>query len=181
MSRLVHWSVSLLVLTTLAACGERPAAGDDAAAPAVPAAATPDAASATTGPAPATPPASSSQGATLTEENVDRWFAAQKRLTDAAKGDEMLGASIAQDTSEENREQYTARLESNAKIRGLIEQDGFTVRDYVHTGELLLAAMMAESMGGGGNSQALPEGVDAASVEFVRKHKEKLAAQFKQF
>ncbi|HZH44440.1 MAG TPA: hypothetical protein VEY50_10205 [Lysobacter sp.] len=165
-------ALCLISVLALTACGERTEA---------PASAATDATANAPTAEPATPAASAPAAATgsytLTQENVDKMFEAQKRLAAAAQSDPELAEFIGQNVSRENGEQYAQRLAGNAKARGLIEQAGLSTRDYALTSELLVAALMAHGAMEAGHLKTLPEGIDPAAVEFVKQNRDELMAK----
>ena len=100
---------------------------------------------------------------------VKAWMQAQKNLAVAVKADPKLDP--AQNESEENVTQYAARLEADAKMRAAIEQAGLSTRDFARIGDTLLGALMTQAALEGGQLKKIPDGIDPASVEFVKQHK----------
>lgn len=174
-SNVLRLSSCLLVAAALAACNKtEPAAPADAAQPpAATSAAPPAAASASQA---ATPPAADdTTPVALDMDKVKAYMQALKNLAAAGKADPSMG-DPAQNLSEENSEQYTARLEASAKMRAAIAAAGLSTRDFVRIGDTFLGAMMAEGALEGGQLKTLPDGIDPASVEFVKQHKAELQA-----
>jgi hypothetical protein len=162
-------STCLLLTAALAACNKsEPAA--PAATTATPAIA-PAAADAQAPAAPtpvAAPAAEDAAPVALDMGKVKAWMEAQKNLALLEKADPKLDA--AQNESEENVTQYAARLEANAKMRAAIEQAGLSTRDFARIGDTLIGAMMTEAALKGGQLKKVPDGIDPASVEFVKQH-----------
>jgi hypothetical protein len=172
MTSFLRLASCLLILAALAACNKNAPAATDAATPAS-AATTTEAAA----PAQSATPAGSPDAApvTLTMERVTSYTNALKSIAAAQKADPEMG-DVAQDLSEEDSAQYTARLEADPKLRAAIEAAGLSVREFVGIGDTLLGAMMAQGALEAGQLKTLPEGIDPASVEFVKQHKAELKA-----
>jgi hypothetical protein len=165
----IRWPLALLALAVLSACNQ------DATPPA-PAATTPASAPAAveTAPETAAQPQVDEQYA-LTMANVEAYFQAQKQLALAAQADPTL-EDLSMNISREDSRQYAARLEANAKVRGIIADAGLSTRDFALTGETLLTAMMAQGAQDAGVIKELPGGLDPASIEFVKQNKAKIEA-----
>ena len=161
MSNVLRLSSCLVIAAALAACSKpEPSVADAPAAPAAAAtAATPEPASAPT----------ASASTELSMDKVRKYVEAIKNLAAAEKADPSIGDS-AQNISEEDTDQFAARLEANAPMRAAIAAAGLTTREYAHIGETLLSAMMAEGAVRAGQLKAVPDGIDPAAVEFVKQH-----------
>ena len=166
----IRWPLALVALAVLSACNQDTA-------PAQPAAATQPAAApvAESAPAPTAPSAASDATYALTMEHVDAYFDAQKQLALAAKADPTL-EDLSMNLSREDSTQYIARLEANPKVRAVIADAGLSTRDFALTGETLMSALMAQAALESGMLKELPEGLDPASVEFVKQNKAKIEA-----
>jgi hypothetical protein len=172
MTPFLRLACCLLVPAALAACNRNAPATTDATPPAP----------ATTSAEPAAPaqpatPAGSPDAASvaLTMEGVKAYGNALKSIAAAQKADPEMG-DVAQDLSEEDSAQYTARLQANPKIRAAIEAAGLSVPDFVGIGDSLLGALMAQGALESGQLKTLPEGIDPAAVEFVKQHKAEIQA-----
>ncbi|WP_133478499.1 hypothetical protein [Cognatilysobacter segetis] len=171
MSNVLRLSACLLVTCALVACSKTepatPASGTDSA-PGAQAAAEPQKAA----------PAADDAHVALDMGKVKSWIEAQKNLAAAEKGDPSLDA--AQNISEEDGPKYIARLEASPKIRAAIEAAGLSVRDYANITETLIGAMMAQGAVEAGQLKTIPDGIDPASVEFVKQHGAEIQALMKQ-
>jgi hypothetical protein len=180
MSSILRLSACLLVTVGLAACHrDEPAPAADATATAPAANATAAPASAETSAAPATSDATSPAGDDLPPIALDMgkvkaYMEAQKNLARVEQADPSLDA--AQNASEENSQKYAARLEADTKLRAAIESAGLSTRDFARIGDALLGGMMTEGALEAGQLKKIPDGIDPASVEFVKQHKAELAA-----
>jgi type IV secretory pathway VirB10-like protein len=175
MKSVLGLSACLLLTTALAACNKsEPAApaattatpatapaASDSAAPAMPAAPTP-------------PPADDNAPVSLDMRKIKTWMQAQKNLAEVEKADPSLDA--AQNASEENVTQYAERLKANAKMRAAIESAGLSTLDFARIGDTLIGAMMTEAALKGGQLKKVPDGIDPASVEFVKQHDAEIKA-----
>jgi len=56
-------------------------------------------------------------------------------------------------------------------MHAAIAQAGLTTRDFARIADTLTGAMMTEAALEGGQLNKLPDGIDPASVEFVKQHK----------
>lgn len=72
--------------------------------------------------------------------------------------------------SNEDAKQYAAWLQASPKLREVIEASGLTTEQFAGTGDRLLDAMMAQGAVEAGQLKEIPEGIDAADVEFVKRH-----------
>ncbi|MGN6512580.1 MAG: hypothetical protein ACTHKZ_03280 [Lysobacteraceae bacterium] len=182
MSSILRLSACLLLIAGLAACHQdAPASSTDAAGPA---ASTPDAATTSAAPAATTdttPAETSTTGMgedlppiALTMDKVKAYLQAQKNLAQVEQADPALDA--AQNASEEASAKYAARLQGNAKMRAAIEAAGLSTSDFARIGDALLGGMMTAGALESGQLKKIPDGIDPASVEFVRQHKAELAA-----
>ena len=180
MSSILRLSACLLVTVGLAACHrDEPApaanAGTTAPAATTPASAATSAAPETSDATPATSPAGDDlPPIALDMGKVKAYMEAQKNLARVEQADPNLDA--AQNASEENSEQYAARLAANTKLRAAIESAGLSTRDFARIGDALLGGMMTEGALEAGQLKKIPDGIDPASVEFVKQHKAELAA-----
>ena len=168
MHRSLRWPLSLLALAVLSACNNTaaPTATDAATAPVT---ATATAAPATPETAAAAQTQAPSGQLVLTMDKVTAYFKAQQAIGLAATSDPSLG-DLAMNVSQEDSAQYAARLEANAKVRSIIAEAGLTTREFSFTGETLIAALMAQGALEAGQLDAIPDGIDAASIEFVKQH-----------
>ena len=171
MSLSLRWPLGLLIVALLTACN-----APDTTAPAAATSATPAQAPA----APAAPqaPATADAPYALTMDNVEAYFEAQKQLALAAQQDPAM-EDLSMNVSQEDGLQYAARLEANAKVRDVIQKAGLSTRDFALTGETLMAALMAQGALEAGQLKAIPEGIDPASVEFVKQHKAEIEGLMK--
>lgn len=168
MKHAARWSLCLSLVVLLSACGDRTATSPETAqtaSDAPQAAAEPTAASGST---------DSGDAIELTVENLNRYVAAHKAMADASGSDPAMDELIAINASVEDAEQYAARLQSNAKARDLIASAGMSTREFALTGDLLVTALMAQAALDAGQIKTLPEGIDPASVEFVKQHHDKI-------
>jgi len=167
MTHSIRWPLALLALAVLSACNQSaPPTGATIAAPV--------ATQAT--PAPATQPqpaAAADATYALTMAHVEAYFEAQKQLALAAQADPTL-EDLSMNVSREDGAQYAARLEANAKVRAIIDEAGLTTRDFALTGETLMVALTAQAALESGMLKQIPDGLDPASVEFVKQNKAKI-------
>ena len=175
MTPILRLSACLLMTAALAACDKsEPAASTStatpAAAPATPAADAP----ASQEPATTAPATDDTAPVALDMGKVNAWMQAQKNLAAAEKADPELDA--AQNISEENLAQYTARLEASPAMRTAIESAHLSVSEFARIGDTLLGAMMAQGAIEAGQLKTIPDGIDPAAVEFVKQHKAELSA-----
>lgn len=170
MSQILRLTACLLTVVALAACNRSepaaPAATTDAPAtsPAAPAAQLPVTA----------PAAEDDAHVTLDMAKVKAWIEAQKNLAAVEKANPTLDA--AQNASEENTTQYAARLAANEKFHAAIEAAGLSTHDFANIGDTLIGAMMAEAAIEGGQLKTVPDGIDPASVDFVKQHEAEIQA-----
>ena len=150
----------LMASVALAACANQAATPEQAVT-----AATPTQASMT-----APSHAASEAAFALSMDKVNAYFQAQRKLGEASLTDASLG-DMAMNLSEEDATKYAARLEANAKTRVLIAQSGLTPREFALTGQTLMAALMTQGALEAGQLETIPEGIDPASVEFVKQRK----------
>lgn len=172
MTHPIRWSLALVALAVLSACNQKatePAAPTQAPAPAP---AVEQAPAAQGQPAPAT------EGYALSMAKVEAYFKAQQQLALAAQADPKF-EDLSMNISREDTAQYTARLEANDKVRAIITDAGLSTRDFALTGETLLSALLAEAAMDAGSLKQLPEGIDPASVEFVKQNKAQIEALMK--
>lgn len=160
---------ALLLCITLASCSQPAAPAVDAIADSA------DEGAATTEPATASPAATPFDDHALTSRNVDAFFAAQPALAAAVAADPALDPAM--DMSEEDNDDYVARLENTPALRAAIASTGISVRDYAWTSEHLLGALMAQAALEKNLIKELPEGVSQRNVDFVRTHKASLQAR----
>ena len=176
MSIVLRLSACLLVTASLAACNKSepatpsPSAATQAAAPATPAAQAPAADAA---PAPAS--TDDDTPVALDMGKVEAWMEAQKNLAHAAETDPKMG-DPAQNASEENTTQYAARLDASPTMRDAIRAAGLSTREFARIGDTLIGAMMANAALRSGQLKTLPEGIDQASVDFVKQHEAEIQA-----
>ncbi|QSX77863.1 hypothetical protein [Agrilutibacter solisilvae] len=173
MSKSTRWPLGLLALAALSACNNTTAPTAQAPEP-VAAGAPSEVAS----PQPAASPQTDA-AYVLTMDNVTAYFAAQAGLARAAASDPAL-EDLSMNLSREDSAQYAARLKANAKVRGIIEQSGMSTREFALTGETLMAALMTQGALDAGQLKAIPEGIDPASVQFVKQNKARIEALMKQ-
>ena len=177
MTPLLRLSACLLMTAVLAACDKsEPAASGSTATPAA-APATPAADETASAPAATAPAADDTVHVTLDMGKVHAWMQAQKNLAAAEKADPKLDA--AQNVSEEDLAQYTARLEASPAMRTAIESAHLSVGEFARIGDTLLGAMMAQGALEAGQLKTIPDGIDPAAVEFVKQHKAELGAMMK--
>lgn len=177
-----HLSRAVLVLSLLAAlagCNKTDTATADATVDAAASAAAPTPAVGTEASTPAATSEDPTAGFELSMDKVDRYFAAIRELGALAKANPELEDAIAMNMSREDSLQFGARLESIPQIRAALAKAGISARDYALTGELLLAAMMAQGAVETGALKAIPDGLNPQAVEFVKQHKTELEAKFK--
>jgi hypothetical protein len=129
---------------------------------------------------PGVPPATADAGSDhgeypLTRANVDAFFDAQPLLAAASDADPSLDPAM--DLSEEDADQFAARLQATPALRDAIARAGLSTRDYARTSEQLLGALMAQGALDAGLLQELPEGVSRRNVDFVRTHKAQIEAR----
>jgi hypothetical protein len=172
MKHSIRLPLALLALAVLSACNQtatppEPAATAQVEAPAA-------------GPAPVAPQPAATAGDdyALTMANVEAYFKAQQKLAEAAQADPML-EDLTMNVSQEDGVQYAARLEANQKVRAIIADAGLSTRDFALTGETLLTALLAQGALESGALKELPEGMDPASVEFVKQNKVQIEAMMK--
>ena len=174
MTQFVRLSACLLTFALLAACNR---SGADAATAAPGSTAAPAAASVAT-PAPTTAStAADAAPVTLTMDKVRQYMDAQKNLARAVEADPSIG-DPAENVSEEDTAKYAARLQASPKMRAAIEQAGLSTTDFANIGDTLVGAMMAEGALASGQLKKIPDGIDPASVDFVKQHKAELDALF---
>ena len=174
MSIVLRLSACLLLTATLAACNKTESTAPTAVTD-----------------TPATPPAAPAPQATATPTaapddahvvldmgKVKSWMQAQKNLALATKDDPTMDP--AQNVSEEDTAKYIARMEASPKMRAAIEAAGLSVRDYANITDTLLGAMMTQGAIDAGQLKKVPDGIDPASVEFVKQHNAELQALLKQ-
>ena len=175
MSIVLRLSACLLLTATLAACNKTESTA--------PTAVTDTPASPPAAPAPqatATPTvAPDDTHVVLDMGKVKAWMQAQKNLAHAQQADPAMGDS-AQNASTEDIPQYIARLDANPKMRAAIAAAGLSTREFASIGDTLMGAMMAKAALEGGQLKTLPEGIDPASVDFVKQHNAELQAMFAQ-
>jgi hypothetical protein len=171
MSIVLRLSACLLMTAALAACNKSE--------PVAPTAATdmPSTAPAAPTTQPPTPVATTTDDVhvALDMDKVKAYMQAQANLAHAAEADPAMG-DPAQNLSEENTEQYIARMDANPKMRAAIEAAGLSPRDFANIGDTFLGAMMAQAALESGQLKTLPEGIDPASVEFVKQHNAEIQA-----
>jgi hypothetical protein len=173
---LLSLSLSLSLVTTLAACNAPSHPGHDtAAAPASPApAATAPAA------APATPAeASPATPFTLTMGKVDGYLAAVRNLGELARKNPELEDVTAMNASEENEAQYAARLRANPQVAAALAKAGLTPEDFSRTGQALAGGMMTAGALESGALKKIPDGIDPQYVAFAQQNKAALAQRMK--
>lgn len=171
MSNVLRLSACVLMTCALVACSKSAPTTPTSASDTAPSAqAAPESQKAT--------PAADGAHVVLDMGKVTAWVQAQKNLAAAIKGDPSLDA--AQNISEEDTPKYIARMEASPKMRAAIEAAGLSVRDYANITETLMGAMMAQGAVEAGQLKAIPDGIDPASVEFVKQHNAEIQALMKQ-
>jgi len=162
--------LSLLVL--IAACNAP--SHSDAGAPAATAPA-PAAAAPTTAPVAASP----AVHFTLTMGKVDAYIAAIRNLGALAEKNPALEDITAMNASEENEEQYAARLRANPQVAAALAKAGSTPEDFARTGQALAGGMMAAGALESGALKKIPDGIDPQYVAFAQQNKAALAQRLK--
>ena len=114
----------------------------------------------------------------LTMPRVERWLAATAKIAGLIKQDPSLEDVTAMDASE-SMDTYVARLESHPGVAAAIESAGETPRDYALTSAAVTAAMFAQGMLEAGAIKQVPEGMNQQHVDFIREHKDEIAAKLK--
>lgn len=180
MSNALRLSSCLLLVATLAACNKsEPAAPADTAQASAPTATAPASAASTAAaqaPATAATPADD-ESVALDMDKVKAYMQAQMNLAHAAEANPKMG-DPAQNMSEENVTQYAARLDADPTMHAAIASAGLSTRDFARIGDTLLGAMMTEGALEGGQLKKIPDGIDPASVEFVKQHKAEINKLF---
>ena len=178
MTPILRLSTCLLMTAALAACNKsEPAASASATTPAATTAAPAVEAPTAQVPATSAPAADDTAPVTLDMGKVNAWMQAQKNLAAAEKADPKLDA--AQNASEENVTQYAARLEASPAMKTAIESAHLSVLDFARIGDTLIGALMTQGALESGQLKKVPDGIDPASVEFVKQHKAELDAMMK--
>jgi hypothetical protein len=169
-------STCLLLTAALAACNKsEPATPAATTATSITAPALADA-QAPAAPTPvAAPAAEDAAPVALTMDKIKSYLQAQVNLAHAAEANPKMG-DPAQNVSEENVTQYAARLEADATMRAAIEKAGLSTRDFARIGDTLTGAMMTEAALKGGQLKKIPDGIDPASVQFVKQHDAEIKA-----
>ena len=174
--------LSLSLVSLLAACNA-PTGSSQATAPAAASATPPTAASVATTAGPATAPASAAPAPavhfTLTMDKVDAYVAAVRNLGVLAQANPALEDVTAMNASEENVEQYAARLRANAQVAAAIGKAGMTPEDFARTGEALTGGMMAAGALESGALKKIPDGIDPQYVAFAQQNKDAIAQRMK--
>ena len=176
MSIVLRLSACLLITAAIAACNKTETAATPNAADATPASAPAEAAATPTTP---TAAAADDDHVVLDMGKVKAWMQAQKNLAEAEKADPKMGDS-AQDESTEDVAKYSARLDANAKMHAAIAAAGLSTREFATIGDTLLGAMMTQAAMQGGQLKKVPDGIDPASVEFVKQHNAEIQKMFAQ-
>jgi len=170
------------LLLALAACAkqEAPSADTGTAATEAPVQSAADPAAATEAPAAEAPQTGSLDPGTieLTMPRVERWLAATSKIAGLIEKDPALEDITAMDASE-SIETYVARLESHPGVAAAIASAGEAPRDYAMTSAAVTAAMFAQGMLEAGAIKQLPEGINQQHVDFIREHKDEIAAKMK--
>lgn len=166
MSTVLRLSACLLMAASLVACNKsQPAASADAA----------ETSAAAPQPETATPVAADEATLTLTMDKVKAYVQTLKNVAAAVEADPGIG-DPAINISEEDTAQYEARIAASPKLRAVVESAGLSTREFAQMGEVLLGAMMAHGAMEAGQLKTLPEGIDPATVEFVKQHKAEIEA-----
>lgn len=113
----------------------------------------------------------------LTMTRVNAFFDAQPLLAAIVNEDPDLDPAM--NISEEDVDQFAARLQGTRALRDAIARAGLSTRDYAYTSEQLLGALMAQGALESGLLQELPEGVSRRNVEFVGRHKAEIEARLR--
>jgi hypothetical protein len=172
-----------LFLLLAAACAKQDAPPADAA-PAAESTESATAETAATEAAPASEPEARDSAALdpgaieLTMPRVERWLAATAKIAGLIEKDPALEDVTAMDASE-SMETYVARLEAHPGVAAAIGSAGETPRDYAMTSAAVTAAMFAQGMLEAGAIKQLPEGMNQQHVDFIREHKDEIAAKMK--
>lgn len=114
----------------------------------------------------------------LTMPRVERWLAATAKIGGLVEKDPSLEDVTAMDASE-SIDTYVARLESHPGVAAAIASAGTSPRDYALTSAAVTAAMFAQGMLEAGAIKQLPEGINQQHVDFIREHKDEIAAKMK--
>lgn len=77
---------------------------------------------------------------------------------------------------DETMEQYVARLASVPKVSKPIEDAGLSLRDFAEVNNVLIAAVLAQSMADAGQVGTPPDGISAADMQFVQQNKAEIEA-----
>lgn len=172
MKHSIRWPLALLALAVLSACS-RSATSPEPAAPAQEQAPVAEQA-----PAAQAQQTSAEGDFALTMDKVEAYFKAQQQLALAAQADPTF-EDLTMNVSREDGAQYAARLEANAKVKAIIADAGLSTRDFSLTGETLISALLAQAAMESGALKELPDGIDPASVEFVKQNKAQIEALMK--
>lgn len=168
--------VTLLLALGLAACGGQDAAPVADAASADEATKAADAAPAAD-PEPVAAAASESDPGSIELDmpRVERMMAAMAGIAGLIESDPSLEDVAAMDANE-SLDAYVARLEDHPQVSAAIESAGTTPREFALTSMALTAAMFARGMMEAGAITEMPEGINAQHVEFVKTHRDEIAA-----
>lgn len=132
---------------------------------------------------PARPPAMTApapvQDFTLTMDRVDAYIGAIRNLGVLAQKDPSLEDITAMNASEEDENQYAARLRKHPAVAAAIASAGLTPEEFAQTGSALMAGMMTAGAMESGALKKIPDGIDPQFVEFARQNKAALAAKLK--
>ena len=126
---------------------------------------------ATTPAAPAAAAASPAVHFTLSMDKVDAYIAAIHNLGELARKNPALEDVTAMNASEENSEQYDARLRANPQVAAAIAKAGSTPEDFARTGEAMLGDMMTAGALESGALKKIPDGIDPQYVAFAQQNK----------
>lgn len=106
----------------------------------------------------------------LDMDRVRAWYRVQTELNAAFAKDPSLRPEDTE-SGENNHAEAIRRMESNPTVAAALRKEGLTGREAVTMMYALGFSAMASEMAPG---TTLPEGVSAANVEFVRKHRAEL-------
>ena len=112
-------------------------------------------------------------------DRVDAYIAAVRNLSALAAKDPGLEDTTAMNASEENVEQYAARLRANPQVAAAIAKAGSTPEEFARTGEALTGGMMTAGALESGALKKIPDGIDPQYVAFAQQNKAALAERMK--
>jgi len=174
--------LSLSLVALVAACNAPSGSNPSGSNLGTPSAAT----TATTAPTPAGAPAGAPTATaspavhfTLSMDKVDRYIAAIRNLGQLAQENPALEDVTAMNASEENEEQYAARLRANPQVAAALAKAGLTPEDFSRTGQALAGGMMTAGALESGALKKIPDGIDPQYVAFAQQNKAVLAQRLK--